>query len=147
MLTKWDYKFIDVARLISTWSKDPSKQIGAVIISENRNIISTGYNGFFRGDLDETKENYLNREIKYKRIIHAEANAIYNALHNGSSVKGATIYIWGLPACHECAKAIIQSGITKVVCPVISSDSKWAESCTDAIDFFEMAGIEVVFYD
>ncbi|NQX83974.1 MAG: CMP deaminase [Mycoplasmataceae bacterium] len=146
-LTKWDYRFIDVARLISTWSKDPSTQIGAVIVGNKSQIISQGYNGFFRGDLDETKENYLDREVKYKRIIHAESNAIYNALHNGAQIKGATIYVYGLPTCHECAKAIIQCGIKKVVCPSIEPNSRWEDSCSTALSFFEMAGVEVVFYD
>jgi len=147
MLSKWDYRFIDVARLISTWSKDPSTQIGAVIVGNNKQIISQGYNGFFRGDIDETRENYLDREIKYKRIIHAEANAIYNALHNGAQIKGSTLYVWGLPTCSSCAKAIIQCGIKRVVCPALETDDRWKESGEDAISFFKMVGVEVTFYD
>ena len=112
--SKWDKRFMRLAREISTWSKDPSSKIGAVIVNEDRYILSTGYNGFPRG-VNDTEERLNDREQKYPRIVHAETNALMNALYNGVCVKGATIYVYGLPICPDCTKLIIQSGIKRVV--------------------------------
>lgn len=140
---KWDKRYFEIAKQIASWSKDPSRQIGAVIIGDKGQIISQGYNGFPRGVVD-SDERYNDRPTKYKFVVHAEANAIYNALHNGSSVMGSTIYVTGLPVCHECAKAVIQSGISKVIfdTPLNKKDS-WYESCSDALLMFKESGIEV----
>ena len=91
-MNKWVKRFFRLANEVATWSKDPSTKVGAVIVGENKQIISQGYNGFPRG-VDDTEERYNNREIKYKMVVHAEMNAILNALYNGSSVKGATLYV------------------------------------------------------
>lgn len=112
--SKWDDRFMRLAREISTWSKDPSSQIGAVIVDDERRILSTGYNGFPRGIAD-TEERLNNKEEKYPRVIHAEMNAILAALYNGVSVKGATLYVWGLPVCADCTKSVIQAGIRRIV--------------------------------
>jgi dCMP deaminase len=112
--SKWDKRFMKLAREISTWSKDPSSKIAAVIVNDERRILSTGYNGFPRGIAD-TKERLNDREQKYPRIVHAEMNSLLSALYNGVSVKDATIYVWGLPVCAECTKSVIQSGIKRVV--------------------------------
>lgn len=103
-----------LAREISTWSKDPSSKIGAVIVNNDRRILATGYNGFPRG-IKDTAERLNDREQKYPRIIHAEMNALMNALYSGVSVKDATIYVYGLPVCSECTKSVIQAGISRVV--------------------------------
>lgn len=112
--SKWDSRFMKLAREISTWSKDPSSKIAAVIVNDERRILSTGYNGFPRGIAD-TEERLNDREQKYPRIVHAEMNSLLSALYNGVSVKDATIYVWGLPVCAECTKSVIQSGIKRVV--------------------------------
>lgn len=112
--SKWDHRFMRLAREISTWSKDPSSKIGAVVVNDERRILATGYNGFPRGIAD-TNERLNDREQKYPRIIHAEMNALMNALYSGVSVKGATIYVYGLPVCSECTKSVIQAGISRVV--------------------------------
>jgi dCMP deaminase len=112
--SKWDARFMKLARDISGWSKDPSSKIGAVIVDDERRILSTGYNGFPRG-VEDTEERLNDREQKYPRIVHAEANALLSALYNGVSVKGATLYVWGLPVCSECTKLVIQSGIKRIV--------------------------------
>jgi dCMP deaminase len=112
--SKWDNRFMRLAREISTWSKDPSSKIGAVIVDDERRILSTGYNGFPRGIAD-TEERLNNKEEKYPRIIHAEMNSLLSSLYSGVSVKGATLYVWGLPVCADCAKSVIQSGIKRVV--------------------------------
>lgn len=141
-MNKWDNRYFNIAKETASWSKDPSRKIGAVIIGEKGQIQSQGYNGFPRGVVD-SEERYNDRPTKYKFVVHAEANAIYNALHNGSDVNGSTIYVTGLPVCHECAKGIIQSGISKVVydTPILKDDS-WSESCSIALEMFKEAGVE-----
>lgn len=112
--SKWDNRFMKLAREISTWSKDPSSKIGAVIVDDDRRILATGYNGFPRG-VEDTEERLNDKEQKYARVVHAEANALLSALYSGVSVKGATLYVWGLPVCGDCTKLVIQSGIQRVV--------------------------------
>jgi len=124
--TKWDRRFMRLAKEISTWSKDPSSRIGAVIVNDDRRILATGYNGFPRGIAD-TEERLNNKEEKYPRIVHAELNALLGALYNGVSVKDATLYVYGLPVCADCTKSVIQSGIKRVVIDMSSLDNeKWA---------------------
>lgn len=145
MLDKFDRAFIKVAAVVSELSKDPSSKIGAVITGDNRQIISQGYNGFPRGIVDDV-ERYNNREEKYKFVIHAEANAIYNALSNGSRLKGTTIYIDGLPCCNECAKAIIQCGITTVIQRYSGKldMKKWQDSSKYSKTMFDEAGVKLI---
>lgn len=111
----WDEYFMGVAILASQRSKDPSTQVGACIIDEEKRILSTGYNGFPQGCSDD--EFPWNRdesagETKYQYVVHAELNAILNA--SGKKLAGATLYVDLFP-CNECAKAIIQSGIKEVI--------------------------------
>lgn len=109
----WDEYFMGVALLAAQRSKDPNTQVGACIVDENNIILSTGYNGFPYGcsDDDYTWERE-GEDTKYKYVVHAELNAILNA--QGRSLKGARIYVDLFP-CNECAKAIIQSGIKRVI--------------------------------
>lgn len=123
---KWDQRFIRVAREVSSWSKDPSKQIGAVIVKDKR-ILATGYNGFPKG-IDDSADKYNNRELKYELVVHAEMNAIFNASFHGVSLKDTTIYVWGLPVCNECAKGIIQVGINRIVMAADDVPQRWIES-------------------
>ena len=104
---KWDARYLKIAKDVSEWSKDPSTKVGAVIVGDKHQIVSQGYNGFPRGFKDSL-DRLENKPVKYQYTIHAEANALYNALYNGSCVNGSTIYVHGLPCCIECAKAIIQ---------------------------------------
>jgi dCMP deaminase len=71
-------------------------------------------------------------------------NAIYNASRSGISLKGSTAYVHGLPCCHECAKALIQVGVKRVVMGK-SNNIRWNDSCGDAMDFFEEAGVEITY--
>jgi dCMP deaminase len=123
--SKWDHRFMRLAHEISTWSKDPSSKIGAVIVNDERRILATGYNGFPRGIAD-TDERLNDREQKYPRIVHGEMNALMNALYSGVSVKDSTLYVYGLPVCSECTKSVIQAGIKRVVItyPQLSPE-KW----------------------
>lgn len=144
---KWDIRFMQMAKEISSWSKDPSKQIGVVAVGENRRVLSTGYNGFPRG-IDDTAARLNSREIKYKYVVHAEQNCIYNACLNGISLAGASLYVYGLPICSECAKGIIQVGIERVIIDEHSFEiPKWNESFELSKQLFDEANIEIVYVD
>lgn len=136
---KWDKRFLEMAKLVASWSKDPSTQVGSVAV-RNRTVIAQGYNGFPRG-VDDHELYYLNKAIKYKRIVHAEMNAIYNAAENGVSLKDSTIYVIGLPICHDCAKGLIQAGISRVVTPEQEIPENWQESISSSISMFKEAGV------
>lgn len=102
-----------VAELFGTWSKDPSTKVGCVVIGSSNQVLTQGFNGFPRGANDSLAR-YMDRAVKYKWIEHAERNAIYNAARTGTSLMGATLYVPWFP-CAECARAIVQSGITTAV--------------------------------
>jgi dCMP deaminase len=141
----WHKRYIDLAKTAASWSKDPSRKIGAVIIGENNQIVSLGYNGFPRG-INDTTERLNDRETKYKYTVHAEMNAIYNAIHNNASIVGCSIYVTGLPVCRECAKAIIQVGIKNVYMDTKPIDN-WKESGEDSIEMFKEARINFFYID
>lgn len=111
MVSKWDRRFLDMAAFVATWSKDPSTQVGAVIVRPDRTIASVGYNGFPRGVSDDDAR-YADRSLKYPMIVHAEMNAILSAKE---PLLGYAIYVTPLAPCATCAGAIIQSGIKRVV--------------------------------
>lgn len=120
----WDEYFMGVAMLSGMRSKDPNTQVGACIVSADNKILSMGYNGFPKGCSDD--EFPWNREgdplnNKYFYTTHSELNAILN--YRGGSLEGAKIYVTLFP-CNECAKAIIQAGITTV----IYDSDKYADS-------------------
>ena len=87
---RWGDRYLHLAKEISTWSKDPSTKVGAVVIGDNGEVLSQGFNGFPRG-IKDTSPRLKDREKKYKLVVHAEMNAIYNAGLNGVSLKGSTI--------------------------------------------------------
>lgn len=111
MSTKWDQRFLALAKHIAGWSKDPSTQCGAVIVDQTKRIISTGYNGLPRGT-DDLAYRLENREIKYKIVVHAEENAL---LYARQDIAYCTLYVWPLRPCGRCAAKIIQCGIVRVV--------------------------------
>lgn len=140
---KWIKRYIQLAEQVSAWSKDPSTKVGAVIVGENGQIVSQGYNGFPRG-VNDSDDRYNNRELKYKLVVHSEMNAILNALYNGASVKDCTLFVHNLPVCNECAKAIIQSGIKKVYMDT-EINERWQESWKYTKMMFDEAGVEYEF--
>ena len=109
----WDEYFMGVALLAARRSKDPNSQVGACIVDPNNIILSTGYNGFPKGcSDDEYPWEREGADTKYPFVVHAELNAILNS--QGKSLRGAKIYVALFP-CNECAKAIIQCGISEVI--------------------------------
>lgn len=110
MTTKWDRRFLELAGSIAAWSKDPSTQVGCVLVDDQRRVVGMGYNGFPRGVADH-EGRYDNRDIKYLMVQHAEANAILNAVGN---VAGTTAYVTHHP-CASCAGLLIQAGVHRIV--------------------------------
>lgn len=138
---KWDIRFARLAREISTWSKDPSSKIGAIIVDKDRRILGTGYNGFPKGIAD-TEERLNDREEKYPRIIHAEMNALLNCLRSGTSVMDSTLYIYGLPMCTDCTKSVIQSGVSTIIMIYPKNiPERWKESMLKSGSMLGEAGI------
>ena len=144
MLNKWDERFIRIAREVAGWSKDPGTKVGAVLVSDRR-IIATGYNGFPH-NISDSFERYADREIKLAYTVHAEVNAILNAAKSGATTDSSTLYVT-FPPCVNCSSAVIQAGITRVVCPTLdSSPERWLDSLVKGRDLMEEAEVLVTPY-
>ncbi len=109
---KWHKRFIELAKHIAAWSKDPSTQVGCVIVGPDREIRSTGFNGFPRG-VEDNPGRLDDEKIKEMIIVHAEENAIMHAARIGVSLKGCVAYVT-FPPCTRCARSFIQAGIIEV---------------------------------
>jgi dCMP deaminase len=134
-MDKWDKRFIDLAKHVASWSKDPSTQVGAVLVDEKKIVRGLGYNGFARGVAD-TPERLNDRPTKYAMVVHAEVNAILMA---GDKAKGCSLYVWpsfSIPCiCHDCCKTAIQAGVKEVVgLPPSPEDAERAKRWQDSID-------------
>ena len=139
---KWRNRYLLLAKHFSTWSKDPSTQVGAVAVSNNGLILSEGWNGFPRG-IRDTPGRLGDRQTKYDYMVHAEKNLIYNATRNGISLLNSNLYVYGLPVCSECAKGVIQVGIKSVYILTDSMNVRdtWVESWKKTTDMFDEVGI------
>lgn len=111
-IPKWDRRFLKLAREISTWSKDPSTQVGAVLVDPFNRVISVGYNGFPVGVPDDP-EMLNEREVKLACTIHAEENALL--FSSGKQVHGSILYVYPFMPCGPCAAKIVQAGVAEVV--------------------------------
>ena len=141
--TEWHGRYLELARTVGSWSKDPSRKIGAVAVGSKGQVLAQGYNGFPRG-IRHSPARLNNREVKYKYVVHAEMNLIYNAGYNGASLDGSTVYVTGLPTCSECAKGLIQVGVHQVVMAadaLVDMPEKWIESFEFTKELFEEAGV------
>ena len=143
-LQKWDKRFLELAKFIAQWSKDPSTKTGAVIVRPDRTIASVGYNGFPRKCYD-SEELYADRETKYSRIIHCEVNAVLNSKE---SVRGYTLYTWPFMSCDRCAAQMIQAGISRCIAPKLPDHLKerWGEIVDRSKALFSEAGVSVELY-
>jgi dCMP deaminase len=139
---KWDLRFLTLAAHISEWSKDPSTRVGCVVVGPDREIRSTGFNGFPRGIAD-TEERLNQRELKYPLICHAEENAIMHAARVGVSLNRCTAYVtW--PSCSRCARSLIQAGIARVVYPAgLSIPDRWRDDFRISGEMFTEAQVRV----
>jgi dCMP deaminase len=145
-MANWNKKFIELSKHIATWSKDSTK-VGTVIINNDNRIVSVGYNGFPSGCNDDIPERH-ERPLKYSYSEHAERNAIYNASRIGVSTKDCIIYISTMFPCDDCARAIIQSGIRKLVCYKPDfNDVRWGEKFKISYEMLTEVGIEIIYYE
>ena len=110
--TEWDKRWIGMAKYVSTFSKDPSSQVGAVIVKGKREI-SFGFNGFPEC-IPDNPEWYNDRELKLKLVIHAEQNAL-DKVERRSDLVGASIYVFPYAPCGGCCKSIVASGISRII--------------------------------
>lgn len=140
--TNWDYRFMQMAELVASWSKDISHKIGAVIVDKNNRIISTGFNGFAK-KIKDSKKRLAIKDIKRTLMLHAEVNAI---LYAKKDLTDCTIYVYGLPCCCNCASTIIQSGIKKVIYKNTRNggvSDYWHKNINMALALFKEAGVKV----
>lgn len=144
----WTEYFLNIAEQVKLKSKDQSTQIGAVIVGQDNEVLSTGYNSFPRG-MDDSIQERQERPEKYFWFEHAERNAIYNAARIGVSLKNSTIYLTsGLP-CMDCARGIVNSGVKVVWCKRVcttKNKEKWEESQAKSMQLLNECGVQVFFY-
>ena len=154
----WDSFWMGMSCFVAEKSKDKHSHLGAVIVGRSNELVSIGYNGFPRRVIDDNRvpERY-ERPLKYYYTVHAESNAIYYAARNGVALDSLLLYTQVIP-CSECAKAIIQAGICKVVYSKDLSDmftncnnphkrEDWLKSCDISLTMFNEAGVCVRAYD
>lgn len=150
--TDWNETFMTMACLISMRSSDESTKVGAVIVNSSNVVLAMGYNGWCRGvkPWDENDPRHQ-RPLKYLYTEHAERNAIYNSSNQGTSLNGCTIYVSIMP-CMDCARAIVQVGIKKVIVHKNGQEEynkaydydkhRWTTDCQHAEILFQEAGVE-----
>lgn len=143
---RWDNRYLSLARLVATWSKDPSTKVGAVLVRANNSVASTGYNGFPPG-CDDSPLLYADRAFKYSLVVHAEINAL-SFCGNGTP-KGSTVYT-SFPVCPSCMEALGKAGVVRVVQPPLPTAGKdlawikqWLEWIREAEEMADIYGIEV----
>lgn len=134
-LTKWQQRYLNLAQHVATWSRDPSTQVGAVIVRPDKTIASVGFNGLPRG-VDDSAERLNDRDTKLSMTLHAEQNAVLAAHER---LDGCTVYVWPMPPCSHCAAVLIQAGIVSVIAP--SPSRRWIESCLLGREMLREAGV------
>lgn len=137
-MNKWDERLLGLAEYVSTWSKDPSTKVGAVIAKGNR-IVSLGFNGFPSG-VGDHPERYADRDTKLAMVLHAEENALLFARQD---LTGCTAYVWPMPPCANCAAKLIQAGIGRVVAPYPTTEQaeRWGKGFEISAKMFQEAGV------
>ena len=137
----WDKRFLELARVVSTWSKDPRTQVGAAVVNRHHRVVSVGFNGIPTG-VDDKKPGRSDRPTKYHFYEHAERNAIFNAV-GFTSLSGCIIYATHMPCC-DCARGIIQTGIHHVVLPNNNPFFKgFIPQYASSVEMFHEAGVSV----
>lgn len=140
MTPHWQQRFFEMARLVAGWSKDPSTQVGAVIVSPRRRVVSVGFNGLPAG-IEDDPEHLADRERKLAMVLHAEENAILFAQRD---LSGCAIFTWPLPPCAHCAAKIVQAGIAAVHVPANPPPERWRSSVKMAFAILAEAGVAVI---
>jgi dCMP deaminase len=126
MTPKWDLRFLELARLVSTWSRDPSTKTGAVIVAEDKRVISMGFNGF-PSTMRDDQALYADRDEKYSRIVHCEINALIFARE---PLHATTLYTWPFMSCDRCVVQMLQAGVEHFVAPSPTADqlTRWGSA-------------------
>jgi dCMP deaminase len=142
-MDKWDRRFLDLALLVASWSKDPSTQVGAIIVDDIKRVKGVGFNGFARG-IEDADPLLKDRNAKLNRMIHAEINAVLNSPAN---LNGCTMYLT-IPPCNMCANFLIQTGIKRIVWFTPSTElvQRWGESWSLTYDLLREANIKTTEY-
>lgn len=149
----WDQLYITLCYLVGMRSRDPMTHVGSVIVDSDNVLVSTGYNSLPRGVEIDHEEKRISRENgeKYHWVEHAERNAIYNAARRGTSLKGCKLYVTWTP-CTDCARAIIQTGISEVIIHQNGQDfynqhtsGNWTEINNKTLTMFLEAGVKTRF--
>lgn len=136
---KWHERFMSLANTVASWSKDPSTQVGCVLVKDRR-VISTGFNGLPRG-ISDSLDRLTNREIKYEMTVHAEVNAVTTAALHGVSTDGCDVYITFQP-CSRCAAVLINAGVRSIyVRSNNETPSRWLENFILGAKMLEEAGV------
>jgi dCMP deaminase len=141
MRPTWDESFFALCDVIARRSKDPSTQVGCVIIGPNKEVRAMGYNGLARG-VDDTRSERFERPQKYLWMAHSEENALISAARMGTSIDGCTAYCQYYP-CARCARMLIQAGIVRVCVRDGVISERWQEDYEVAKQMFEEAGVVV----
>ena len=141
-MADWDTRFLLLARHIAQWSQDPSTKVGCVVVGPDREIRSTGFNGFPRG-IEDSVERLHDREKKYPLVCHAEENAIMHAARIGVALKGCVAYVtW--PPCTRCARSFVQAGVSELVYPAgLDIPDRWQEDFGISNRLLHEAGLRV----
>lgn len=145
MSDKWDIRFLQLAKLVSTWSKDPSTQVGACIVRPDKSVCSVGFNGFAK-NMNDHSALYADRETKYSRIIHGEINAL---LFAREPVQGYALYTWPFLPCDRCCVQMLQAGIARFVAPAPSGEilSRWEAALEKTKSYIGEARAEWIEFD
>lgn len=141
----WDNRFLELAKHIAQWSKDPSTQVGAVCVRDRR-VLATGYNGFPKAIADLPGRLH-DRNEKLLRTVHAEANIVAQAAKNGISLQDSTVYVWPFLPCSSCCTLLIQAGIKRVVSINAPIPDRWALSFETSKQMFKESLVELVLID
>ena len=137
----WDQRFLHAARMFAGWSKDPSTKVGAVAVRVRR-ILVQGYNGLPSG-ITDSDSRLKNRATRLAMTVHAEMNCVSFAARNGVCLAGATMYVWPLMTCSQCAAVLIQADIAQIIVPDFVEPYRWQESFDKAREMCVEAGIAV----
>lgn len=139
-------KLVSIAKAYAALSKDPSTKVGAIIVDDDCNVLSEGFNGFPRG-VSDLHTRYQDRPTKYQFTAHAELNAISQAARKGVKTLGGTLIVTALHPCNVCAGAIIQAGIKRVYAPINNANNRWDSATEVAKTMLAEAGVEVLPYE
>jgi dCMP deaminase len=145
MTDLWHRRFLELAALVASWSKDPSTKTGAVIVAADKRVLSLGFNGFPMGMPDDAAL-YADRAEKYARIVHCEINALIFA---GAIPAGATLYTYPFMSCDRCVVQMLQAGIRRFVAPRATADQleRWGEAFGRTERYIAECGGELLLFD